>query len=164
MNMPNCRVENERQIISDIEDMVQMVELEALSLPLDFIPPGKKYDAEREAQQKVITEFKAAKYIEWIKKFAPKYAVKHPYLHFQLARICTLSPESVVRVVRNLREGFNQVSFVDRERYRAEAHAEVAAVRMLSMSKLPTSVVTGVESHVEYSGHRSQLPPLVERQ
>jgi hypothetical protein len=48
-----------------------------------------------------------------------------------------------VKVVRNLREGFNQVSFVDREKYRAEAHAEVAAVRMLSVSKLPSSILTG---------------------
>ena len=147
MNIPNCRVENERQIISDIEDMVQMVELEALSLPLDFIPPGKKHDAKREAQQKMITEFKAAKYIEWIKKFAPKYAERHPYLHFQLARICSLPPASVVKVVRNLREGFNEVGFVDRERYRAEAHAEVAAVRMLSVSKLPASILTGQGQH-----------------
>lgn len=143
MMMPQCRVENERQIISDIEDMVQMVELEALTLPTEFIPPGKKHDAKREAQEKMITEFKAAKYIEWIKKFAPKYADKHPYLHFQLARICSLPPASVVKVVRNLREGFNQVGFMDRERYRAEARAEVEAIRMMSVSKLPASILTG---------------------
>lgn len=139
--IPRAKVENERQIISDIEDMVQMVELEALALPTEFIPPGKAHDAKRQAQEQMITEFKAAKYVEWIKKFAPKYAEKHPYLHFQLARICTLSPESVVKVVRNLREGFNQVTFIQREKYRAEAHAEVAAVNMLRMSKLPTSTL-----------------------
>lgn len=106
-------------IIRDIEDVFQMVELEATLLKLEYVPKANKDKLQKRNQE--LIKFKADKYREWLYKLAPKYAETHPYLHFQFARIVTLNDESVVQVMTRLRTDFLKVSVADRAQYTVEA-------------------------------------------
>jgi hypothetical protein len=123
------------QIIRDIEDMFQMVELEASLFKVEYVPKSKKNETKlKEIRAKVI-EFKAEKYREWIYRKAPKYADDHPYLHFQFARIVTLKDESVVQVMTRLRRDFDKVSLAARASYAIEAQETVRDYKASMIAK-----------------------------
>ena len=123
------------KIIRDIEDMFQMVELEASLVKVEYIPKSKKNAAKLKEIEDMLIEFKAQKYRERIKRVAPNYAEDHPYLHFQFARIMTLPDASVVQVMTRLRHDFNKVSVADRIRYAAEAQQLVNDVKVTFVTK-----------------------------
>lgn len=123
------------KIIRDIEDMFQMVELEASLVKVEYIPKSKKNAAKLKEIEGMLIEFKAQKYREWIKRVAPNYAEEHPYLHFQFARIMTLPDASVVQVMTRLRHDFNKVSVADRMRYAAEAQQLVNDIKVTFVTK-----------------------------
>lgn len=123
------------QVIRDIENMFQMVELEASLVKLDYVPKGKNHEHTRKQQEKELTKFRAEKYREWIYRVAPMYADTHSYLHFQFARIVTLSDESVVQVMTRLRKDFNKVSLAERAAYAVEAQEIVSIFKCQSIAK-----------------------------
>jgi hypothetical protein len=123
------------QVLRDIEEIYQMVELEASLAPREFIPKGAKHKAKWDEQEARIVKLKAELYRDWLRKKGPGYATKHQYLFIQFLKIQTLPDAAVVAVMTKIRKGLLDISLAERAEYARIAKEEQAERWALKVSK-----------------------------